>query len=141
KYTTDEYEILNAIAPGFEASNRNRVWSTETTDEVFTIDEYDDTHVRLRIRISKERLSGRTIKEYLSQNPLTITYELAEEQTRPVEVYDFSTFRLVFDKNRIKVLFDIDDGYYLWEITKDDKLIPINGNYVLGDIFTVKFYV
>lgn len=80
-------------------------------------------------------------KNYLSQNPLTITYELAVPQDRPVEVYDFSTFRLVFEKNRIKVLFDIDDGYYLWEITRDDKMIPINGQYDLGNVWTVKFYV
>lgn len=66
-------------------------------------------------------------------------YELP--QPRPVEVYDFSKFRLVFNKNRIRVVFDIDDGYYLWEITKDDKMIPINGQYDLGNIWTVKFYV
>lgn len=68
-----------------------------------------------------------------------LTYELA--QPRPVEVYDFSKFRLVFNKNRIRVIFDIDDGYYLWEITNDDKMIPINGQYDLGNIWTVKFYV
>ena len=80
-------------------------------------------------------------QKYLSENPLTIYYELDVEQDRPVEVYDYSTFRLVFEKNRIKVLFDIDDGYYLWEITNDDKMIPINGQYDLGNIWTVKFHV
>ena len=80
-------------------------------------------------------------RQYLSQNPLTITFELAEKQDRPVEVYDFSKFRLTYDKNRIRVVFDIDDKYYLWEITKDDKMFPINGQYDLGNIWTVKFYV
>lgn len=69
----------------------------------------------------------------------TLYYELAKP--RPVEVYDYSKFRLVFHKNRIRVTFDVDDGYYLWEITKDDKMIPINGQYDLGNIWTVKFYV
>src|SRR5690606_1548692 len=98
----------------------------------------------LTINLPADFLSEMTLnnfKAYLSQNPLTIDYELAVPQDRPVEVYDFSTFRLVFEKNRIKVLFDIDDGYYLWEITKDDKMIPINGQYDLGNIWTVKFYV
>ena len=69
----------------------------------------------------------------------TLTYELV--QPRHVEVYDFSTFKLTYDKNRIRVLFDIDDEYYLWEITKDDRLIPINGQYDLGNVWTVKYYV
>ena len=80
-------------------------------------------------------------REYLSQNPLTVTYELEDKQDRPVEVYDYSKFRLTYDKNRIRVVFDLDDEYYLWEITKDDKMIPINGQYDLGNIWTVKFYV
>src|SRR5690606_37165423 len=69
----------------------------------------------------------------------TLIYELS--QPRPVEVYDFSKFRLTYDKNRIRVVFDIDDEYYLWEITKDDKMIPINGQYDIGGVWTVKFYV
>ena len=81
------------------------------------------------------------LKQYLSQNPITITYELADKQDRPVEVYDFSKFRLVYDKNRIRVIFDIDDSYYLWEITNDDKMIPIYGRHDLGTIWNVKFYV
>lgn len=80
-------------------------------------------------------------RNYLQENPLIIYYELADKQDRPVEVYDFSKFRLVFHKNRIRVTFDIDDGYYLWEITNDDKMIPINGQYDIGGIWTVKFYV
>ena len=68
-----------------------------------------------------------------------LIYELS--QPRPVEAYDFSKFRLTYDKNRIRVIFDIDDEYYLWEITSDDKMIPINGQYDLGNIWTVKFYV
>lgn len=141
KYATGADDIVNAIAPGFEASSSSRVWSNETTDEVFTFTLFDNVYVVFRVRISKERLSGRTINEYLSQNPLTVTYELADKQSRPVEVYDFSKFRLTYDKNRIIVIFDIDDGYYLWEITSDDKMIPINGQYDLGNIWTVKFYV
>ena len=68
----------------------------------------------------------------------TLIYKLV--QPRLVEEYDFSEFRLVFHKNRIRVLFDIDDGHYLWEITNDDKMIPLNGQYDLGNIWTVKFY-
>ncbi len=141
KYVKPGNEILNAYAPGFEASSSNRVWSKETTDEVFTVDELNDTQVLFRIRIAKERLNGRTIKEYFSENPLTIYYELLDKTTRPVEVYDFSDFKLTYDNNRISVLFDIDEGYYLWEITNDDRLIPINGQYDLGNVWTVKFYV
>ncbi len=136
-----KYEISNAIAPGFEASTRSRVWNKETTDEVFSFDEGGDNQMIFRIRITKERLNGRTINEYLSENPLTIYYELLDKTTRPVEVYDFSDFKLTFDDNRIRVLFDIDEGYYLWEITNDDRLIPINGQYDLGGVWTVKFYV
>ena len=69
----------------------------------------------------------------------TLYYELS--QPRLVEEYDFSKFRLIYDKNRIRVVFDIDDEYYLWEITKDDKMIPINGQYDIGNVWTVKFYV
>ena len=69
----------------------------------------------------------------------TLYYELVKP--RPVEVYDFSKFRLTYDKNKIRMVFDIDDGYYLWEINKDDKMFPINGQYDLGNIWTVKFYV
>lgn len=91
--------------------------------------------------IYMENMTQAQFKEYLSQNPLTVTYELADKQTRPVEVYDFSTFKLVYHKNSIKVLFDIDNGYYLWEITNDDKMIPINGQYDIGGVWTVKYYV
>ena len=97
--------------------------------------------VRIYITIKRDTLGTLTINEFLSQNPLTITYELKNIQDRPVEVYDFSKFQLVYDKNRIRVIFDIDDSYYLWEITKDDKMIPINGQYDLGNVWTVKFYV
>lgn len=83
---------------------------------------------------------GITVEELASRMVgTTLIYELA--QPRPVEVYDFSKFRLVFDKKRIRVVFDVDDEYYLWEITQDDKMIPINGQYDLGNIWTVKFYV
>ena len=141
KYTVDSYEVVNAFSPVFEASSNTIVQDPQTTDEVFTFAMMVDMRVIFRFRIAKDRLNGRTVKEYFSQNPLTITYELEVEEDRPVETYDFSTFRLVFERNCIKVLFDVDDGYYLWQITKDDKMIPINGQYDLGNIWTVKFYV
>lgn len=101
------------------------------------------------LRINKNRLDTPDVdglRQYLLQlttsgNPLTVYYEILDKSTRPVEVYDFSTFKLAFDDNRIRVLFDIDEGYYLWEITDNDRLIPINGQYDLGGIWTVKFYV
>ena len=101
----------------------------------YLIDKYEVTGNWIYVypgSVTVEELASRMVGQ-------TLYYELAKP--RPVEVYDYSKFRLTYDKNRIRVVFDIDDEYYLWEITKDDKMIPINGQYDLGNIWTVKFYV
>ena len=119
-------DIQDKDVRGIEYRRLYGIWIRIERD---IVDSYDgETHLQ-------------KFRNYLQENPLIIYYELADKQDRPVEVYDFSTFRLVFEKNRIKVLFDLDKGYYLWEITKDDKMIPINGQYDIGGIWTVKFYV
>ena len=66
---------------------------------------------------------------------------MVEGEPRLAELYDFSKFKLTYDKNRIRVIFDIDESYYLWEITNDDRLIPINGQHEVGNTWNVKFYV
>ena len=148
------YDLTVTLRPGIKFSNykQNLFEKSSVTpggvseayengEGVYLIDLGQRENIRIYITIKRTTLGTLTINEFLSQNPLTITYEAQVEQDRPVEVYDFSKFRLTYDKNRIRVVFDLDDGYYLWEITNDDKMIPINGQYDLGNIWTVKFYV
>ena len=133
-------EMPNAISTSLINSyNAPFVYSWNEFRDAVEIVIYPTTIEKLYVKLPATNETE--FREYLSQNPLTITYELADKQDRPVEVYDFSKFRLTYDKNRIRVVFDLDNEYYLWEITKDDKMIPINGQYDLGNIWTVKFYV
>lgn len=56
---------------------------------------------RFGIKLSKERLNGQTINEYLSQNPLTVTYELAVKnpKTKVIEDGDVIDINTTFYNN------------------------------------------